>query len=225
MIDVLYEDNHLLVVIKPQDVPVMEDSSKDPDMLTLLKDYLKVKYQKPGNVYLGLVHRLDRPVGGVMVFAKTSKAASRLCEEIRTQRFQKTYLACVSAKGLKDRGHFEDLLLKDQKTNTVKVAKGGKPAILDYEVLGRFDDLALVKIALKTGRPHQIRVQFTSRNHPLYGDHRYNKDVKKGSKIALWSYALSFNHPTTGELLSFKALPENREPFDCFKEVLHCDAS
>ena len=210
---VIYEDNHLLVIDKPVNVPMQEDNSKDDDLLSLCKQYIKEKYDKPGNVYLGLVHRLDRPVSGVCVFARTSKAASRLTKQVQDHTFKKQYLAVVEDNGLEDTGHFEDYLLKDSKTNTVKVDKNGKLAILDYEVLKRKNNLALVKVNLKTGRSHQIRVQFSSRNHSLWGDQRYNKNAKVGQQIALHSYSLSFNHPITNESLTFTSNP-NRKPFD-----------
>ncbi|MBR5341221.1 MAG: RluA family pseudouridine synthase [Erysipelotrichaceae bacterium] len=210
---VIYEDNHLLVVEKPVNVPMQEDSSKDEDLLSLAKAYIKEKYQKPGDVYLGLVHRLDRPVGGVCVFARTSKAASRLSDQIRKNTFHKEYLAVVEDNGLKDSDRFEDRLLKDPKTNTVRVDPKGKEAILDYEVLKRKDNLALVKVDLQTGRPHQIRVQFSSRNHPLWGDQRYNKKAVIGQQIALWSHLIEFDHPTTGEKMTFIS-ETDRYPFD-----------
>ena len=210
---VIFEDNHLLVVEKPENTPMQEDSSKDDDLLSLCKQYLKIKYNKPGNVYLGLVHRLDRPVGGVCVFAKTSKAASRLSKMINTHDFKKEYLAVVYDNGLKDKDILEDNLLKDEKTNTVKVDPRGKKASLAYEVISRKDNLALVHIYLYTGRSHQIRVQFSSRNHPLWGDQRYNKKAIVGEQIALHSYRLSFYHPVTKELVTFTS-PINRHPFN-----------
>lgn len=210
---VIFEDNHLLVVEKPVNIPMQEDDSKDEDLLSLCKEYIKEKYNKPGNVYLGLVHRLDRPVSGVCVFARTSKAASRLTKQIQDHTFKKQYLAVVEDNGLKDSDHFEDYLLKDTKTNTVKIDKNGKLAILDYEVLKRKDNLALVKVDLKTGRSHQIRVQFSSRNHSLWGDQRYNKNAKVGQQIALHSHSITFNHPITNEPLSFTSNPD-RKPFD-----------
>ena len=166
MINIIYEDNHLLVVEKPINVPVQKDNSNDLDLLTMLKQYLKEKYNKPGNVYLGLVHRLDRPVGGIMVFAKTSKAASRLSEQIRNGTFNKKYLAIICGK-VKDKDTLEDYLLKDTKTNTVKVDKKGKKSILNYKRLDYKEGLSLVEIELITGRSHQIRVQFSSRGYPL----------------------------------------------------------
>lgn len=203
MIRVLYEDNHLLVVEKPANQPMQEDSSGDPDLLNEAKAYIKEKYGKPGDVYLGLVHRLDRPVGGVCVFARTSKAASRLSEEIRTNRFHKVYEAVVADNGLRDRDVFIDNLKKDHRTNMVKVAPDGKYSELEYEVLERREGFAKVRIRLKTGRSHQIRVQFASRNHPLYGDQRYNKDAKPGQQIALWSSELTFKHPVKQEEMTF----------------------
>ena len=210
---VIFEDNHLLVVEKPENILMQKDSSNDEDLLTILKKYLKEKYNKPGNVYLGLVHRLDRPVGGVCVFAKTSKAASRLTRMINEHSFKKEYLAIVNDNNLKDKDILIDNLLKDEKTNTVKVDPSGKKAELAYEVIKRKDNLALVHVYLKTGRAHQIRVQFASRGHALWGDQRYNKEAKKGEQIALHSYKLSFNHPVTKERLEFIS-EINRYPFN-----------
>ena len=214
---ILYEDNHLLVVVKPKNIPVQEDSSKDSDLLTLLKEDLKVRYQKPGNVYLGLVHRLDRPVSGVMVFAKTSKAASRLSEQVRNHQFQKTYYAIVEGK-IAPKGILKDYLWKDSKTNMVKVDERGKEAILEYEVQDRKENYSLLKIDLKTGRSHQIRVQFSSRGYPLYGDQRYNKNAKVGEQIALFSKKISFYHPITKELLMFEEENPKDYPWNLFEK-------
>ncbi|MBR3250774.1 MAG: RluA family pseudouridine synthase [Erysipelotrichaceae bacterium] len=205
---VIYEDNHLLVVEKPINVPMQEDSSKDEDLLNMAKTYIKEKYNKPGDVYLGLLHRLDRPVSGVCVFARTSKAASRLSRQISDHVFKKEYIAAVEDNGLKDHDHFEDFLIKDSRTNTVKVDPKGKKAILDYEVIKRKDDLAIVRVILKTGRSHQIRVQFASRNHPLWGDQRYNKKAVSGQQIALHSYKIEFKHPVTGETMILTSEPD-----------------
>ena len=210
---IIYEDNHLLVVEKEINIPMQEDSSHDLDMLNMAKAYIKDKYDKPGEVYLGLVHRLDRPVGGVCVFARTSKAASRLSEQIRNGTFKKEYLAVVIDNNLKDEDHFEDYLLKDNKRNIVKVDDKGKYASLRYQVLKRKDNLALVKINLETGRSHQIRVQFSSRNHPLWGDQRYNNDSKVGQQLALWSSKITLIHPTLKKEMTFTS-EINRYPFD-----------
>lgn len=212
-LEILFEDNHVIVVVKPANIPSQEDKTGDKDMLTLIKEYIKDKYNKPGNVYLGLVHRLDRPVGGVMVFAKTSKAASRLSEEVRSKSMQKHYLAIVNGKMEKEKNTLVDFLWKDEKKNTSYVVKEGKKnskmAELDYEVLkyDKKEDLSLVKIDLHTGRHHQIRVQFSSRMHALYGDNKYH-GRGAGTGICLWAYELSFKHPVSKEEMSFEKYPE-----------------
>lgn len=215
-INIIYEDNHLLVVEKPVNIPVQEDSSKDIDMITLLKDYRKVHENKKGDAYLGLVHRLDRPVGGVMVFAKTSKAASRLSEQVRNNTIHKTYIAVVEGT-LPTRGKFEDYLVKDSKENKsyVTTKDKGKYSSLEYEVLKEKDNLSLVKINLITGRSHQIRVQFSSRNHPLVGDSKYNNNPNN-INIALFAIELSIIHPITKERLTFTLDIPNRYPFNIF---------
>ena len=215
MINIIYEDNHLLVVEKNINIPVCEDESKDLDLLSILKNYIKEKYNKPGNVYLGLVHRLDRPVGGIMVFAKTSKAASRLSDQVRTHKLKKEYHAVVLGN-VEKTGVLKDNLLKDNKTNMTKVDKNGKEAILEYNLIDYKENYSLVKINLKTGRSHQIRVQFSSRNHPLFGDQRYNKEAKVGEQIALFASSLEFIHPVSKETLKFTLPLPDRYPFNIF---------
>jgi len=221
-LNVLYEDNHIIVVVKPINILSQSDITNDPDMLTLIKAYLKEKYHKPGNVYLGLVHRLDRVVGGVMVFAKTSKAASRLSQSIRKNEFHKNYLAIVHGK-IKDSNTFIDYLEKKDNFNTIVTDKDhGKLSELSYELIdyNKELDLSLVKVNLKTGRHHQIRVQFSSRGYPLVGDNRYGIDKEK--EIGLFAYKLSFPHPITKEIINFSYLPSNK-PFNLFerkKELL-----
>lgn len=215
--NILYEDNHLLVVEKPINVLVQADNTRDKDLLTILKEYLKEKYQKPGNVYLGLVHRLDRVVGGVMVFAKTSKAADRLSKQVQSHDFKKTYYA-VLCGNLKGNGHLENYLIKNEKTNTSRVCKEGKLAILDYEVMATKENFTLVKINLQTGRHHQIRVQFSHLGYPLYGDARYNKIYQKGEQIALFAKELSFYHPVTKEKMTFTLDLPNRYPYTMFHQ-------
>lgn len=210
---VLYEDNHIIVVEKPVNIPSQGDKTGDIDMLTIIKSYIKEKYNKPGDVYLGLVHRLDRPTGGVMVFARTSKAASRLSEQVRDKKFHKKYLAIVDGEMEEKTGAMKDFLLKNEKTNTSKVVKEGtknaKEALLDYEVVKYNEEInmSLVKISLHTGRHHQIRVQFASRNHSLSGDQKYGTRGR-GKQLALWAYSLSFTHPTTKKEMTFESYPE-----------------
>jgi 23S rRNA pseudouridine1911/1915/1917 synthase len=215
-INIIYEDNHLLVVEKPINIPTQEDSSKDKDLLTMLKEYIKEKYNKPGNVYLGLVHRLDRPVGGIMVFAKTSKAASRLSESIRNKSFTKVYNA-VCMNDIKESGKLVDYLLKDEKKNIVRVDKNGKEAILNYKKLNYKDNMSLVEISLETGRSHQIRVQMSNNGNPLYGDQKYNKNAKVGEQLALFSKKIGFIHPVTKEEMLFELDLPDRYPFSIFK--------
>jgi 23S rRNA pseudouridine1911/1915/1917 synthase len=215
--NVIFEDNHLLVVIKPQNIPVQEDESKDKDLLTMLKEYLVEKYNKPGKAYLGLVHRLDRPTGGVMVFAKTSKAAERLCEQIKTGEFEKTYLTVVDGEPRIKADRLSHYLKKNEKTNTVEVVpsleEGAKKAELDYKVLETKDDLSLVKIKLLTGRSHQIRVQMKTLGTPVYSDLKYGKEkkTKAPTKMSLWATDLKFNHPVTKQRMSFRVYPPKDE--------------
>lgn len=221
ILNVLYEDNHIIVVEKMVGILSQADHTQDLDMLTLIKNYLKEKYNKPGNVFLGLVHRLDRMVGGVMVFAKTSKAASRLSEQVRTRSIEKRYYAVVHGQ-TKTKDELTDYLLKNQDENLVSVVNehttGGKLAKLKYQLVEFKDSLSLLDIELETGRPHQIRVQLSSRGFPLYGDKRYGKDQDKGN-IALFAYSLSFSHPTTKETLQFKCIP-TEFPFNKFKIII-----
>lgn len=210
---VIYEDNHIIVVEKPPNIPSQGDKTEDVDMLTLIKEYLKEKYNKPGNVYLGLVHRLDRPVGGIMVFAKTSKAASRLSNQVRERVLKKEYLAIVDGKPEKDKDTLENYLLKNERTNTSRIVKentpGSKYAKLDYEVLKYNEEinLSLLKILLHTGRHHQIRVQLAGMGHSICGDQKYGTRGR-GKQISLWAYKLTIEHPITKESMTFTDVPE-----------------
>ena len=212
-LNVIYEDNHIIVVEKMVNIPSQGDKTGDVDMLSIIKDYLKEKYQKPGNVYLGLIHRLDRPVGGVMVFAKTSKAAARLSEQVREKAFQKEYLVVVNGKMKSQKGEWKDWLFKNERANMSKVVpegtKNAKQASLEYEVLKYNEEinLSVVRVKLHTGRHHQIRVQFSSRGHSIYGDQKYG-GRGHGKQIALWAYRLTIFHPITKEEMTFQVLPE-----------------
>ena len=214
-LNILYEDNHIIVVIKPVNILSQADSTNDIDMLTILKDYIKKKYNKPGNVYLGLVHRLDKPTGGIMVFARTSKAAARLSDSIRENKFKKTYLAICHGK-TKEKDNLIDYLEKRETKSYITTKDKGKYASLTYERLDYLEkeDLSLLKINLETGRNHQIRLQLSSRNHPLYGDNKYGFD--KNKTLGLYAYKLEFPHPTTKETLSFTNYP-NYNPFTKYK--------
>jgi 23S rRNA pseudouridine1911/1915/1917 synthase len=212
---ILYEDNHIIVVLKPQNVACCPDESGDDNLFDCIKRYIKVTYNKPGDAFLGLVHRLDRPTGGVMVYAKTSKAANRLSEQIRTGGFEKKYLAVLCGIPSKKKATLENYLRKNSVNNTVYVCtqteEGAKFASLDYEIKDEKDGLALAEIKLHTGRTHQIRVQMASINCPLYGDMRYGGEKAVKGKLALWAYSLRFSHPTTGERMNFKIEPPKDE--------------
>ena len=210
---VIFEDNHIIVVEKPPNIPSQSDKTGDLDMLTIVKNYIKEKYNKPGNVYLGLVHRLDRPVGGVMIFAKTSKSASRLSNQVREKIFKKEYLAVVDGKFENKKGTLINYLYKDERNNISKVVdkekKNAKQAKLDYEIIkyNEVKNLSLLKINLHTGRHHQIRVQLANFNHSIFGDQKYGTRGK-GKQIALWAYKLTIEHPISKEKMEFKDLPE-----------------
>ncbi|MGM1020455.1 MAG: RluA family pseudouridine synthase [Bacillota bacterium] len=225
-IPVLYEDNHVLAVVKPVNVPTQEDASGDPDLLSLLKEDLKIRHNKPGNVFLGLVHRLDRPVGGAMIFAKTSKAASRLSESVRGRSFRKMYAAVLNGVPAASQGRLTHHLLKDSRTNTVQAVRpgtaGAKEAILEYRVLGQADGLSLVQIELHTGRSHQIRVQMQAIGCPLYGDQKYGGSLSRpGQQLALWSLLAGAPHPVSKEHMSFHSFPPAQFPWSEWPKSLY----
>jgi|SRR5690554_2243306 len=216
--NILFEDNHIIVVIKPPGILSQGDKTGDKDMLTIIKKYLKIKSNKPGNVFLGLIHRLDRMVGGIMVFAKTSKGASRLSEQVRNKKIHKNYLAVVHGKTTK-KATLINYLVKNHKINIVYVKdksfQHSKKAELTFQLIGSKNNYSLVDIDLITGRPHQIRVQFAHINHPLLGDKKYGIQDNINS-IALYAHKLSFYHPITKEKLLFSTKPTNY-PFNLFK--------
>lgn len=218
-IPIIYEDNHLLVVVKPPHLLSQGDQTGDLDLLTILKEDLKIRYQKPGNVYLALVHRLDRPVGGVMVFAKTSKAASRLSRQFQERSLGKTYLAAVHGVLSDTSGKLVHYFRKEQRTNMVtcsaKPFPRSKPGSLSYQVLAVKQQISLLAVQLHTGRSHQIRTQLATIGHPIIGDHRYGRR-ESGVSIALWAHKLELIHPTTKEQLVFEELPAKGYPWDIF---------
>ena len=212
---VLHEDNHIIVVLKPQGIPTCGDDSGDDSLLEQVRRYIKERYNKPGNVYVGLVHRLDRPTGGVMVFAKTSKAASRLAEQMRTGDFEKRYLAVLAGVPREPQAKLVNYLKKNAVNNMVYVCPpttdGAKMASLEYFVKEEKGGCSLVEVKLHTGRTHQIRVQMANIGTPVYGDMRYGGESAKKGNLALWAYSLTFTHPVTKERLRFMAGP----PEDC----------
>lgn len=218
-IPILYEDNHLIIVEKPVNIPVQQDRTNDADLLSILKEDIKKRYDKQGNVYLSLIHRLDRPVGGVMVFAKTSKAASRMANMFRLREVTRSYLAVVRGTVKQENAELVHYLRKDKAKNKVHIANKGhkdaKKAILHYQVLGREADLSLLHVTLETGRSHQIRVQLEQIGHPLYGDQKYGAKVNKvGEQIALWAYEISFIHPVKKEAIHITCPPKNVYPWN-----------
>lgn len=218
---IYYQDNHLLVVHKPENMPVQEDKSGDPDLLNLLRNYIKQAYDKPGNVFLGLVHRLDRPVHGVMVFARTSKAAARLSEQFRKRTVVKKYLAVVEGNA-EIECRLEHKLEKDRENNRVAVydknSDKGKSAILHYRWLEKKGAYSLIEVEPETGRPHQIRVQLAAAGLTIWGDYKYGIKQNEGRRIALLSYRLEFDHPTRPERLRFRAGLPAGEPWDQFNQ-------
>lgn len=219
MCNIIFEDNQVLVAVKPQNVPVQLDSSKDKDFLTEIKEYLKKKYNKKGNAFVGLVHRLDRPTGGVMVFAKTSKSASRLCKDLKEGRIEKTYLAIVDGIPRYRWHRLVNFIKKDEKNNIVRICpqseEGAKKAILDYHILEIVNSKALLKINLVTGRSHQIRIQMANIGTPVCFDQKYGKGEIKGN-LALWASEIKFAHPVSKKMYTFKVEPPKESLWNDF---------
>lgn len=223
-LNIVYEDNHIIVVVKPQNILSQGDITGDDDMLSLVKAYIKEKYNKPGNVFVGLVHRLDRPTGGLMVFARTSKAAARLSEQLANRKFNKEYLAVVEGQVKQKVARLENYIKKDEKTNMVTLCTrsdmAGKIAILNYTVIRALEEYALLNVKIETGRPHQIRVQLSNIKNPLYGDYKYGakKDLEgRTNHLALWAYKLEFEHPITKLGMKFSSLPpQENKPWNMF---------
>lgn len=221
-IPIIYEDNHLMVCEKPAGLPVQGDKTRDPDLLTLLKNRIFEREGALEEPYLTAVHRLDRPVGGLMVLARSKEAAAALSQQMKQGLFEKNYQAVCCGRLEEDFGTMEDYLLKNGKTNMTSVVKkdtkGAQYACLDYELIDcietRKGALTWVLVSLITGRHHQIRVQFASRGLPLYGDTRYNPEFWEAKKtyhqIGLYATRLSFLHPQSGERLTFKTEPQGK---------------
>lgn len=220
-VEVLYLDNHLLGLVKPPNLPVQRDASGDPDLLTCAKEYVARKFHKPGDVYLGLVHRLDRPVGGVMVLARTSKAAARLSQAFARHTLDKRYLAVVQGYQGGEMA-LRDFLCKDPRTGMVRVVSpdtpGGKEARLISRPLAARRGLTLIQVELQTGRAHQIRVQQAHVGFPLWGDARYGGG-KPGQQIALWAHRLVLDHPVAHQALALEVSPPGGGIWDLFKDA------
>ena len=219
-LQIVYEDNCLLVAVKPYDIPVQADESGDGDMLSMLKQYLVEKYNKPGDAYLGLVHRLDRPTGGVMVFAKNSKTAARLCEAIKEGDVEKRYLAVVEGTPRFRADKLTCYLKKDPATNTVSkvpaLVEGAKYAELDYKLLTSHGSMSLLQVNLVTGRAHQIRVQLADMGNPIIGDKKYGHGEGKRIPMALWACQLKLTHPVNGKEMVFRVYPPEVAPWTSF---------
>jgi len=209
---VLYEDNHLLAVNKPAGLLTMGDDTGDETVVDLVRNYLREKYNKPGNVYVGVVHRLDRPVSGVLLLARTSKAAGRLSNQFRAGTVQKTYHAIVEKAPDDPEATLTDWLLKDSATNTVRCVTSktdrAKKAVLDYRLLGNEESGTRLEIRPKTGRSHQIRVQLSSREMPIVGDVKYGASRGLGHRILLHAVALDLEHPVRKEPLRVECAAE-----------------
>ena len=228
-INIIHEDKHIIVAEKPPKVPSQGDPSGDPDMLTLLCEHVKREHPQAKNPYIGLVHRIDRPVGGAMVFAKTKEANAHLSKQMQEKTFKKYYMAVVCGVPENERGELRDILVKNAETNMSRVVKEkrgrAKEAVLEYEVIKTVEDenegpLTLLKVELKTGRHHQIRVQLSHAGFAIWGDTKYNKAFTKRrgwSQIALWSHSLRFMHPKTKKPSEYVSMPHDEFPFSLFK--------
>ncbi|NGP89830.1 RluA family pseudouridine synthase [Fodinibius halophilus] len=218
-IPIVFEDDHLLLIQKPANVLSQEDHTGDPDVLTLCKEYLS---RTQNNPYLGLVHRLDRPVGGLMLLAKTPQSANALSQQIRDRTIQKTYWAITSGSPPQN-GMLTHHLHKDRDRNVVEVVAGnqkkGKEAILSFAKLEETNDLNLLSVHLQTGRPHQIRVQLAHEGYPIWGDYKYGIDQPDGRNMALRAVELNFEHPTLKQQMHFELAPPNEKPWNQFSII------
>lgn len=223
-IPIVFEDEHLLVIDKPHDVLSQEDDTNDPDVLTLCKSYLAAKVQKQGNLFLGLVHRLDRPTGGLMMFAKTSNAARFLAEQLKKRTIQKTYWAVIYGHPPSN-GVLTHYLRKDRNLNRVEVKPETNPeakkAVLSYQRLQQNKELSLLAVHLQTGRPHQVRVQLSEENFPVWGDYKYGSGQPDGRTLALRAVELTFRHPANKELIELELFPPLTEPWSRFPVMNH----
>ena len=220
MLEVLYEDNHLIAINKKSGDIVQGDKTGDAPLSDFVKSYIKKKYNKPGDVFLGTIHRLDRPTSGVVLYARTSKALSRMNEQFREKQVQKTYWAVVDNSPPNTSGTLENYLQKNQKQNKSYITKneGGKHAILDYKLLKKLDNFFHLEIQPKTGRHHQIRVQLAHIGSIIKGDLKYGaKRSNKDASIHLLAQKLEFKHPVTKENITIVAQPPRESIWDACK--------
>ena len=223
---VLYEDNHLIAVHKPAGWLVQADETKDTPLSEFVKQYIKIRYNKPGDVFLGVVHRLDRPVSGLVIFARTSKALSRMNQLFRERAIQKTYLAIVEERPKELEGHLTHYLIKDRQKNKAKAfvskrTKEAKKADLDYRLLASIANHHLLEIKPLTGRPHQIRVQLSKMGCTIRGDLKYGAHQKnRNGSIHLHSHQLSFIHPVKKVPVEITAFPPKEQLWDKFANFI-----
>lgn len=232
-INILYEDKFIIVAIKPPKMPCQKDKTEDLDLLSILKEKIR-KEDRVSNPYIGLIHRLDRPVGGVIVYSKTKYANTFISKEIQDRNVTKEYLVIVCGKPEENQGILVDKLFKIASKNmsVVRDIPEAKEAVLEYKLIETIDDeefgpLSLLKVDLKTGRHHQIRVQLSHHNLPLWGDTKYNEiftNRKEWSQIALWASTIKFIHPNHKKELFFESLPPNEYPWNSYKYFMECDS-
>lgn len=216
---IIYEDNMLLVADKPAGLLSQGDKTDADNLLDLLKAYIKEKYHKTGNVFLGLVHRLDRNTSGVICYAKNSKAAARLSEQFRADAVERIYHVIIAGNPKHDSGTLTDYLKKDEKTNIVRTAKTGKEAVLEYKVLERLKNAALLEVKIRTGRPHQIRVQLAHAGMPIIGDQKYGVSSRAISRPAVHALELALRHPVSKTAMRFTApLPPDMKRAVAYRE-------
>ena len=223
MLEILYEDNHLLVVHKPAGLLTQGDKTGDATALEAGKEHIRKTAHKPGNVFLGLVHRIDRPVSGVLVFARTSKAASRLARSFHDREVEKTYLAVVLGRLRKNEGELEGFIERTHLRSRLAAAESAraKRAALAYRVLASTGELSLLEVIPHTGRHHQIRLQLSASGHPVVGDLKYHAPRALPDKsIALHAARISFPHPVKDETVSFATPPAARAPWTNFHDAI-----
>ncbi|HEY8444024.1 MAG TPA: RNA pseudouridine synthase [Clostridia bacterium] len=222
--EVIYEDNNILVAVKPQNIPTISDGTQEKDMVLLCKEHIKQSAQKPGEVYLGLLHRLDKPTGGAMLFAKNAKTAEKISQAIKDGEVEKYYLAVLVGSPKEKHGILTHYLLKDAKENSVKIVpiatEGAKKAVLEYWIMGEYGKLSLAKIKLYTGIPHQIRVQMSSLGSPILGDTKYGGSQMPKVNLALWSCEIKLTHPVTKTKMSFRCYPPEGKPWEHFSGLI-----